>query len=173
MIVRQPNTEILSADGIPQDFCDVMAYFNRGLSIGAFPYIPRKTQISLDEIRSLWVPSLDTNISFVAELGRKVVGSGTVFYDVHSSEYTESPERQVGTIGLTVNPDEVYEEVARPLMQAIVQELRLQGKKALMFTDTDFDKEVKVMSQLRYVGKEVMLERYKKAGLSGWRSFSI
>ena len=79
LIIRKPNLENLTSERIPKDFSDVKDYFNKALEDNSLPWIPRKTPITNKEIIEKWVPSLKTNISLIAELGGKVVGSELYF----------------------------------------------------------------------------------------------
>jgi len=166
--IRRPNPEDLDENGIPRDFAAVMAYFNRGLESDAFPFIPRRTPITPDEIRERWLPSLEANISYVVESDGKVVGSATVFFDTSSTDYAEAEQRQPGEIGLTVDPEQNYAEVATELIKQIELELAIKGRQATMHTDADFHVEVDLMRSLGYEGTPIeSYPRYVEGGLSG------
>jgi len=165
--VRKPDLGNLQ-DGVPKDFLEVMGYFNRGLRKGSYLYIPRKNLITPKEIRTLWLPSIETNICFVAELDEKVIGSATCFFDVASSAYEQAKERKPGEIALTVAPDRNHRLVSYGVLSEMIKELRVQNKKAFFHTDSDFQEERLMMQDLGYQGRLIReYERYRKAGLSG------
>lgn len=165
--VRKPNLEILTAEGIPQDFAQVMEYFNKGLETDSLPFIPRKKPITSEEIKKLWVPSLPHNISLVAEANGKVIGSGTVFYQLDSTAYEHAKERLLGTFGMTVDPQHDYQQVGLGILTEIVRELIVSKRKAVSHTDVNFKAEIAIMEELGHRGKIIEDERYCLSGLSG------
>ena len=165
--IRKPNLDN-SQDGVPKDFLYVMRYFNRGLEEGSYLYIPRKNPITLDEIRKLWLPSIEENICFVAELDGEAIGSATCFFDVASTAYAQAKERKPGEIALTVAPDRNHRLVGYGVLSEMIKELGVQNKKAFFHTDSEFQEEIWMMQDLGYKGRLIKnYERYKKAGLSG------
>jgi len=168
MIIRKPNPDNLTKAGIPKDFDQIMRYFNKGLREGGFPFIPRKTPISTKEIKELWVPSLETNVSLIGEFDGKVIGSVTAFYNLSSTAYNDADEREIGEVGLTVHPSYGHRSVGIHLMGSLAQELKKQDKSAILHTDIHFDEEIAIMSLLGHHGRYIEnFERYQKAGLSG------
>lgn len=164
--IRPPRLEP-TVKGIPRDFYQIMDYFNRALKDRRMPFIPRRVPITLEEVTSKWVPSLGTNISFVAAKNHKVIGSATVFYDQHSTAYEHSTQRPLGTVGLTVNPDYPYKFVAIKLIREIIGELIEQEKRALIITPVEFQYDEEIMKLLSRRGERATDERYKTIGLSG------
>ena len=164
--VREPNPNKLNSEGIPQDFADVRDYFNKSLDRGAFPWIPRKTPITNEEILSGWIPSLSTNISLVAEVEGKVVGSATVFYDLSSTSYEHREQRVVGELSSTVSPDTNYKEVSRRLLEGILEELDSSGRSAVVHVAVESPAN-QSMKELGYHGTEIKKEHYAREGMSG------
>ena len=150
---------------LPKDFADVKTYFNKALKECTLSWIPRKTPITDDEIKNLWIPTLETNITLVAELQGKVAGQVTVFYDTKSTGYEHAEQRVIGNIGLTARPD-VYKQVINPLISGLVDELRKRNKTAIWTTAYESPGN-KIMKELGYSSRILKNQkRYKKAGLS-------
>jgi len=165
IIIRKPNLNLL-VDGIPKDFAEVRDYFNQALENNALPWIPRKTPITNKEIKELWIPTINTNITLVVELERKVVGQVTVFYDSDSTAYEHAKQRLQGDIGLTAKP-EIYSEVVEKLIPEIVKELQKKEKTA-KWTLAKESPANKILLKLGYQAKILKnVERYKQVGLSG------
>jgi hypothetical protein len=165
--IRKPDLKSL-ANGIPKDFAEVMDYFNQSLEKNSSPYIPRKTRITTEEIKELWIPSLKQNICFVAELNKEVIGSANCFFNTSSSAYEQAEERKPGEIGLTVKADKNHRMVGYEILSEMIKELKAQNKKGFFHTDANFEEEILMIQDLGYEGKIIEdYERYKKAGLSG------
>jgi len=167
IIIRKPSLEP-KVDGIPKDFHDIMKYFNEAIQNGLYTYLPRKYPITKEEILNLWIPNLKENISFVAELNNKIVGSATVFFNPDSNKYGKEAERQSGEIGLTVNPNQDYKKIAKLLIAKIIETLKSKNKTAILHSDISKTETKEIMEELGY--KEKMIEgyeRYQKAGMSG------
>lgn len=178
MMIRKPNLENLTKEGIPKDFADVRDYFNKALENGTLPLIPRKTPITNEEILERWIPSLKTNISLVAEKNNKVIGSATVFYDTNSSDPKFSDFRKPGELNSTVDPSEnryIYYLTTKEMIKGIKQELiKMEGIEnvylpgfAHCYVPVENILANKVFEQLGYKGKEEFLERYKTGKISG------
>jgi hypothetical protein len=167
IIIKTPNLEILTSKGIPKCFADIRNYFNKALKTNSLPWIPRKTPITNDEIKNLWVPSIKNNITFHAELNKRVVGSITVFYKKDSTAYENASEREIGDIGYTSDPEEDYEPIAKSLFETLILELKKSNRKARLTTAIESPGN-KVLSELGYKGKLIEnQERYIHANLSG------
>ena len=164
--VRIPNLENMTAEGIPKDFADVMDYFNNSLKENSLPWIPRKNPITTKEIKEKWIPSLNTNISLVAELNGKVVGSGTVFYDPNSTAYEDANQMISGEFNSTANPKMQYVKITQELIKGISRELKEKGKIAHCHLPIE-SPAIQAMQELGIKGKETTLEHYQKQGLSG------
>ena len=128
IIIRKPNLNLL-VNKIPKDFAEVKDYFNHALENNTLFWIPRKNPISDKEIKELWIPTININITLVAELEGKVVGQATVFYDSDSTAYEHAKQRLQGDIGLTAKP-EIYSKVIKKLIPEIVKELKEKNKTA-------------------------------------------
>jgi hypothetical protein len=164
--VRKPNLEKLTDEGIPKDFSDVRDYFNQALKDNSLPWIPRKTPITNQEIKEKWIPSLNQNICYVAELNGDVVGSATVFYDTKSSNYENSSKRVSGESVSTTSPKVNYVETEKAMVEGILEELKNQNKKAHAYISIESPANI-ALNKLGYLGKEEFLERYKTEELSG------
>lgn len=133
-LIRKPNLDMLAARGIPRDFIDIRDYFNRGIRENKLHYIPRKNQITDDEISSLWIPNLDKNICLVAEDQRRslVVGCIVYFENTLSTNYEQAAQRRVGEIAGTTDPQYYLEEtiqINKGMLASLIEELRTQKKK--------------------------------------------
>lgn len=168
LIIRKSKLEPLTEEGIPKDFSDKMEYFNRGLNQNTYPFIPRKNLITLDEIKTLWIPSAKDNLDIVAELNEKVIGSGTVFYKVNSTAYSQAGNRTPGEIALTIDSNFSHEEIGMQIIKKIIEELKINHKKAVLHTDINFLEEIKMMKKLGIKSKPIKgYKRYIEGGLSG------
>jgi len=143
-----------------------MEYFNQALKDDSFYFMPRKNPITIEEIKNKWLPSLKENISLVAELGGKVIGAITAFYDPLSSNYEHISERESGSLNSTANPSFNYKAIVKKLIDGMSNELKSQGKTATANIPIE-SPSIKAFEELGYIGKEIFLDRYKKSGLSG------
>jgi len=165
--IRKPNIEDLDSDGIPRDFAQVRNYFNQGLINKSFKHIPRTTAITDEEIKTLWIPSLERNISLVAEEDGVIVGSITALYDVNSTNYEHRSQRVSGSVGSTINPDANYNKVLEALASGLIHELKTQRKEAI-WTMAEETPANEILKQLGYKGELLQnQERYIEIGLSG------
>ena len=103
MIIRKPNLEDLTEEGIPRDFSQVMEYFNTALTSSEYDFIPRKTPITINEIIETWLPNSDKTLSLMAEEEGQVVGSLVVFFERPFTSYEHAEEMLVGEISATHN----------------------------------------------------------------------
>ena len=167
MIVRKPNLEVLTSEGIPKDFADVREYFNEGLFDDSQPWIPRKRPITNKEIRELWVPSANTNITYVAELNGQVIGSMTVFYNPGSTAYEHADKRVMGEMSGTTATKIDRVEVIKEITPCVVNELKRLGKTAMLRTAIESHAN-EAMKRLGYQpARTEFAERYKREGISG------
>jgi hypothetical protein len=169
LTIRKPNLEPKTPEGIPQDSANVRDYFNLGLSEGKLKYIPRTTPITNEEILERWIPSWSQsdNITLLAELNGKIVGSITVFDDTASTDYEHASQRPPGAVGGTIDPRVDFETVAKPLYTALIETLKRENRKAI-FTFAEESPSKKVMEDLCGPGQILEnQERYSAVGLSG------
>jgi hypothetical protein len=164
--IRKPNLENLNSEGIPKDFAEVRDYFNLALKEKSLPWIPRSTPITNQEIKEKWIPSLKTNISLIAELNGKAIGSATVFYDLKSSAYEYSNKRISGEFNSTADPQKNYPIIIKNLIKGTIKELNKQNKTAHCYVPVESPSK-KAFESLGYLGKEEFLEHYKQGDLSG------
>lgn len=167
MIIRKPNLENTSPDGIPLDFAQVRDYFNWALRERKFQYTPRKTPITDDEIKKLWLPSANTNINLLVELEGRVVAQLTVFYDVYSTAYEYKAGRKIGSIGSSFDPRVSLKKVAPPLLKKTIEELR-KRKQTATLTIPKENPISRLIESLGYRPERLTdQQRYKDVGLSG------
>ncbi len=133
-IIRKPDIETLTDSGIPGDFADVMRYFNDAFDFGAYPYIPRLEKITEDEIRNIWVPGADKDITYhaffpdipdpqnpektIKQTGipaAGVYGSGTLFVDKEKNE---------GEYSVSLCPRVYFNGVAKAITLAVFNEAK-------------------------------------------------
>lgn len=164
--IRKPNLENLTSEGIPKDFADVRDYFNLALKNNSLPWIPRKTPITNQEIKEKWIPSLNTNISLIAESNGKVVGSATVFYDTTSTSYEHTNKRNEGEFNSTTNPEYDSVKIISELIKGTIQELKKQNKSAHSYLPVESPNN-KSFQDMGYKGMQEFLEYYKTNNLSG------
>lgn len=167
LIIKKPNIKNLNSEGIPKSFADIKKYFNKAIQENTIPWIPRKTPITNKEIRELWIPSLNTNITLHAKLNGKVVGSLTVFYSPKSSSYKYASERIIGNIGMSINPQEDYDAITTKLIQELIKILKNQ-KKIAIWSIAKESSANKILKELGYKKKLIKNQkRYMQIGLSG------
>lgn len=100
--IRKPNWDDLNERGIPKDNADVMDFFNYALKMGAYPYVCRNSKITEDEIKNIWIPTKDKNITYVAHSPgmNLVVGSGTLLVKDDIGEYNLAVDLDFHNIGI-------------------------------------------------------------------------
>ena len=165
MIIRKPNLEMLTSEGVPKDFADVRDYFNQALIDNSIPWIPRKTPITNDEIRKVWVPSSPINITYVAENNGRVVGVNVVFLEKPSTSYEHRELMQEGEMSGTVDPNSDYTPIMTGLIMATIEELKRRGKYAIAKTSGNrpFSE---ILQSLGYIPNNVVSEEYQRANIS-------
>lgn len=143
-------------------FLEVMGFINRGIHTNAFPYMPRRTPVSLDEIENIWIPSNQLTYHAI-ELGH-VVGSVTVFSDPHQTAYEHKSQRKPNALGLVIDPA-VPEK--GPVVHALLERLIRKG---LHFYDIVPKEDLQTNEgffELPCSHTAVFDQRYKDLGLSG------
>jgi hypothetical protein len=169
IIVRKPNLNDLNENGIPGDFASIMEYFNYGISTqtGAFPFIPRRQPITVEEIRDRWMPNAEKNIGLVAELNGKVVGSIAAF-QTPSTNYEHQSTRKLWDIGESVDPRENnYAEVLHTLYTGLTDELRSRGANARAVFPIEDVKSIAILRSFNFPEQEIEHPPYKAVNLSG------
>lgn len=120
--IRGLDWKDIVSEGIPFDCLDTMHFFNNAKNAGLYPLVPRLDDITVDEIKKLWIPAKDKNITIVAEITDpqylKVVGSGTLFVDDSGT---------AGDYHLTVNPDFARQGVGESITRKIIEESAKKG----------------------------------------------
>ena len=87
------------------NFLKVMDFMNNGIENDLFPYMPRRTLVTEDEIDSLWIPSIPKNTTYHLFSGDyRLVGSATIFGDVLSNSYEHNSSREPSALGLVIDP---------------------------------------------------------------------
>jgi len=165
--IRGPDWNKLNEKGIPDDSEQVMEFFNKGIDKKAYPYIPRKTKITEKEIKELWMPSKDKNITYLAEIDGKIRGSGTVFLEQKSNQYSVESKREVGEYALSIEPDFLNKGLELKITEKIIETVKKRKLRVTMHTSIDNKQEIGIMQKLGYKGKLIEnYERYAKAGLN-------
>jgi hypothetical protein len=174
--IRRPNLEALTKDKIPRDFYEVMAYFNHALSVPVLErtdhwrYMPRQRPITKDEIRDLWVPSFNTNITFLAELPKRgIIGSASVIVSKDSTAYEHRDSRGPNTLAMSVAQGYSYSEICEKMIRLIEADLTLINIQAITTTPVEFKEEIRLMEEtLRKKGEPLSdWQPAKQIGLSG------
>jgi hypothetical protein len=122
--IRPMNWEKKASNGIPKDASDIMEYFNRALDKKAYPYVPRFSKITPEEIMNFWYPSRKQNINFVAESANKIIGAGTITIDSSSNKYSKDSKRASNEYALTIDPDYIQKGVGTLITKAIIKEAK-------------------------------------------------
>jgi len=179
LLIRPPIILDQRTNEVPEDFRDVMDYFNRGISTKKdhYYFMPRRTPITPEEIIKLWLPSSQTNLLFVAvdeetPINRRarVVGSLAVLYAPSSNQYEWKQLRKQGDLALTVDSDYNYLTVAEPLLRRALQELADRNSKARSITSIEFTEDISLMERLAPTAKQRRFsghKPYQAIGLSG------
>lgn len=167
LIIRKSNLEVLTTDGIPKDFADKMEIFNKALKKNAYPFVPRKSIITINEIKNLWVPSAHRNIDIVAELNEKVIGSGTVLMG-NDNAYSKESKRESGEYAITIDSKYFDKGIGTKITKKIIEEAKKRNIKFSFHSSINNIRMIKIMEKLGYLPKEKIknYERYKKAGIN-------
>ena len=167
LIVRESNLKVLTTEGIPKDFADKMEIFNRALKENAYPYVPRRREITINEITNLWVPSAKNNIDIVAELNGKVIGSGTVLMG-NDNAYSQESKRELGEYAITIDPQYFDKGIGTKITKIIIEKATKRNIKFSFHTSVDNIRIIKIMEKLGHRPKEKIenYERYAKAGIN-------
>ena len=95
MKIRKPNLENIGSSGVPTDFEKSSGLFNRLLKEGKLRGIPRTEPVTMDEVRNLWVPSANKNITYLAETPEgEIVSSGTLLIKQGSNIYNQQTKEK-------------------------------------------------------------------------------
>ena len=167
LIIRESNLEVLTREGIPKDFADKMKIFNRALKTNAYPYVPRKSEITINEIKNLWIPSAKNNIDIVAELNGKIIGSGTVLMG-NDNAYSQESKRESGEYAITIDPQYFDKGIGTKITKRIIEKATKRKIKFSFHTSVDNIRIIKIMEKLGYQPKEKIenYERYAKARIN-------
>jgi hypothetical protein len=166
IVARKPNLESLNAEGIPQDFEASMALFNRLLDQGKLPHTPRKTPITVGEVRSLWMPASNRNITYISENTEgELVASGTLLVVADSNDYSREAKRGV-EYALTFDP--LFPEAALEATRKTIEEAKQRGLEFITHISVDNDVEIEMMKELGHFPTRTIerYERYAEAGLN-------
>jgi len=153
--IRTPNWDNLNDRGIPKDCADVMNYFNKGLEGENYPFVPRRNKITGDEIKNIWVPSRDKNITCVAysqEL-EKIVGSGTLVVD----------DKKFGNYSITIDPEFQFANIGTRITKKVIEE-GLMGNITIIVHTSIFNEPMKrVMDKVGYKPNKIIkdFEKYR------------
>ncbi len=141
-IVKHVDWQRVNDAGVPLDFLDVMEYFNRMLEKDAYPLIPRSEPITYEEISEKWVPSANTNVTYltVDRKTRKVVCSGTLFVDSSIKE---------GELSITKDLAYEVKDVGTDVTRYIITEALSEGITVNVHTSVENEAMIRVMEKVR------------------------
>lgn len=142
-IIRPLDWEDIGTNGIPYDCFDVMRFFNYALAKNLYPLVPRNNRITEEEIRNIWIPSKDKNITYVAQFTDpsmlNVVGSGTLFV-----------EGNRGDLHVTVDPRFLSMGIGTDITKAIIEEARKRRINVHIETSVHNERARKALSKSGY-----------------------
>ncbi len=166
LTIRSLNWTNTDEDGIPKDALQIMNYFNKAIKEGAYPFVPRKTRITKEEIKKLWLPTKDRNISIVGELEGRIVGSGTVLMG-NDNAYSEKSKGEPGEYSITLDPDFLDRGIGTKITRRILKEAKERGITVHIHTSTQNIRTVRMMEKIGISPKEEIdpYDRYVEAGL--------
>ena len=167
--IRLMNWENMNKQGIPHDAINVMKFFNLGLKKDAYPYVPRKSKITSDEIKKNWIPGRNRNISIIAEIKGKIVGSGTVLIDKNSNKYSKESRREPNEYAITIHPDNFDRGIGTKITKKELEEVK---KRSIFFQGHIAQKNIRairMMEKLGYKPSKVIksYKRFEDAGIIG------
>ena len=162
--IRTIDHERTTEKGIPQDYLDVMAFFNKGLEDKSknFPYVPRTEPITEKEILYGWMSMEDQTMTYVAEMDGKVVCSATLFLPDQPNEISWET---YGHIGLTDDPEYRSQGNATEVLRELLKYCAKEGVPLKLHTAIEnkpiirileklgFDSPIQIDNYERYAGK--------------------
>jgi RimJ/RimL family protein N-acetyltransferase len=140
-IVRPLNWADFDAEGIPKDALDILTYFNKALSKGLFPYIPRNTPITKEQILKKWIPDKDLHITLVADVDGKVVAAATCFVNKKANSVE---------INITKDPECHERGIGTELMKQSIKSCLDRGFEVHVHTSVENKAIAKIMEKLGY-----------------------
>lgn len=165
--IRPFNWERRDSNGIPYDAKDIIDYFNTALKQRSYHYVPRKIQITPEEISNLWIPGKDKNIAIVADIEGKVVGAGNVLFCNNSNQYSKDYKRDLGEYTITINPEFIGQGIGTEITREIIKELEKKEILAQVHVSKENERMNNLLKKLGYKPKKLLeLERYRNAGLN-------
>jgi hypothetical protein len=144
-----------------------MEYFNNALKENKYPFIPRKTPITIEEIKHLWMPSTIRNIDIVAEAEGKVIGSGTILMG-NDNQYSLDSKRESGEYSITIHQDFINKGIETAITKEMINEAKKRKIHFHLHVSIDDKLMINIMEKLGYKPKEKITyyERYAKEGLN-------
>ena len=166
LIIRSINWEDIDEQGISKDNLEVMEFFNRALKEEKYPYVPRRKNITKEEILKFWIPSSNKNITILAELNGKIVGSGTILMG-NDNEYSKQHNLSAGEYAITLNPDFFCQGIGTKITCEIIKQAKIKKIPLFLHTSVENIPMVKIMKKLGYVHKKILKNyaRYIDAGI--------
>ena len=146
------------------DFTTVQYFMNFGIKNGLFPYMPRRTPITEEEIDSVWIPSIPKNTTYHVVASGLIIASATVFGDVKSTYYRYASSREPYALAMVVDP--TYDKPQKA--NALVLETLIS--KNIPFYDTLPVEDKDTIKTYRFFGfAETLISNdiFKGIGLSG------
>ena len=90
--IRKPDLIRVDDRGIPLDFLASIEMFNRLTASGELPHCPRKSPITTEEIRKLWLPN--PALTYLGFERAKLVASGTLLQTASQNKYSQESGRE-------------------------------------------------------------------------------
>ena len=165
--IRPMNWEDAEIGGIPKDAQQVMDFFNKGLDVGSYSFIPRKIKITKEEILNLWMPHKENNITYVAIINDMVIGSGTVLVNSKGNQYSlESGRNDNNEYSITIDPDYFDRDIELKITKAILKKIKSKKIKVISHVYSTNKVLLNVMNNLgcKFI-KKINPKRYVQEGL--------
>ena len=150
-LIRNVNWNKVDLDGIPYDFIDVINFFNESLKTENYNLIPRRNEITREELIKIWVPSRNNTITYLAEdkESKKVICSATLFV-----------ENNIGELSITKDVNYKVKSVGYKLTKKIIEESLNNNIDVSIHTSVKNIPMIKIMDKLGY--KSTLVKDYDK-----------
>lgn len=158
----------LNKEGIPRDALQTMEFFNKAMSKNKYPYVPRKSKITIEEIKNQWIPFSKENITVIAEIESKIVGSGTILINKKSNKYSLELKRAGNEYSITLDPDFFGKEIGGEITKKIIEIAKQKGISFQAHTSTKNNQVIEMLKKLGYFPIKTIkhYEPYAKEGLN-------
>lgn len=145
-------------------FEHVKDFVNYGIKNNLYPYIPRRTLVTDDEIDTLWLANFDKNMTYHASYAGQIVGSATIFGDPNSSAYKCSYKRKPSALGMMVDESFQHSDIVEfELIKKLVSD-NLSFYDIIPIEDKSL---IKSFRNFDFEEFKINDSRFKDIGLSG------